>query len=138
MPRHLPPVRRIACAVLTLWLGLWPAADAVTGASWTVIVEPATEQAGARCPLPASIIDGSAAPECCPLSNRTDSPDSGCCEAKQSRCCRCFSLGGMVLFAVAQWTLDADQVVRGTVSAAGMDAPSRHLQPPVPPPWAAS
>jgi hypothetical protein len=138
MSRHRFPVRRIACAALTLWLGLWPAADAVTGASLTIVVEAATEDAGARCPLPPSLMDRIEAPACCPLDRTSVAADSGCCQTERARCCRCFSLGGMVLFAVAQWTLDTDQAVRGTVSAAGMVGPSRHLQPPVPPPWAVS
>lgn len=138
MSRHRFPVRRIACAALTLWLGLWPAADAVTGVTQVVVVEPATADAGERCRLPDSIIEQAAATGCCALAEAFDAAASDCCESKQSRCCRCYTLGGMVLFAVAQWSLDPHQVDRGAVSAAAIFKPSRHLQPPVPPPWSLS
>jgi len=126
---------RIILGALVLWIGLWPAADAVTGASRVTVVladaVPVSGCCGSCRPEPAPEEPSGG----CPNSTEAASPCSG---AKTSRCGQCFNLGGMVLFAVCCDGLDPELQCLGTTTAHHVEGASRHLQPPVPPPWALS
>ena len=138
MRRSSDLATQVALSALALWMGLWPAGDAITGASRTVVVMvsevPATAAASA-CSLehPADPADHDAG--CCRSSCDRGDAARRCPTGKTSRSCHCLSLGGMVLFAAAQPTLETDHALVGTLCSCCLVGPSRHLQPPVPPPW---
>ncbi len=135
--RHLP-IQQIILATLALWLGLWPAADAVTGTSQVVVAVPMPPAPVASCAATECVLVEAATLSCCQMTTSPEAPESPCCGKQMEQCARCFCLGGVVLFAVNQWTLEPDLAVRGTIAAATETGTSRTLQPPVPPPLAIS
>ncbi|MEZ4388537.1 MAG: hypothetical protein R3D98_13390 [Candidatus Krumholzibacteriia bacterium] len=129
---------RIVLGAFALWLGLWPAGDAATDASRTVVVivrEVPAPAAASACSLehPADPT-GDDAP-CCHRACSGRAADGHCPVGKTSRCSQCFSLGGMVLFAASRPSLEPDLALLGTLCPCGQVERSRPLQPPVPPPW---
>jgi hypothetical protein len=126
---------RIIIAALALWLGLWPSADAATGASRVIVM--AEDAAPARaccggCPDVGRSAD--TPPEPCGHGSSESAPAS-CPIAASGRCSVCASTGGLVLFAVAIDVLDPPLCCLGLASLADEALVSTHRQPPVPPPW---
>jgi len=71
----------------------------------------------------------------CQERSESPAPPTGCPLGKSARCASCCGPGGMVLFVAASPTLEADRAVVGLIDTSGKLASSRHLKPPVPPPW---
>ncbi len=76
-----------------------------------------------------------ATPGCCPEPCNGPAAVPTCPAGKAARCSACCGAGGMVLFATAIPSLEADQAMVGTLCPCCQVGSSRHLQPPVPPPW---
>jgi hypothetical protein len=72
---------------------------------------------------------------CCPTPDPAAPAVPSCPAGKTARCVSCCGAGGMVLFATATVSLEADHAVVGTLGPCCERGDSRHLQPPVPPPW---
>ncbi|MBM4116634.1 hypothetical protein FJ251_02685 [bacterium] len=149
---------RIALGALALWLGLWPACDAVTGLaarSQIALPQVAAEPSGCCSEEPPAEPTCAAAARHCAAAEaappgagcahaKTTGPDAegACTGTKAARCGQCFCLGGLVLFATVCLTIDPDLAPVGTLPAASEASASRHprplLRPPiVPPPIAA-
>lgn len=126
---------RIVLGVLAIWLGVWPATDALTGAS--AVVMPVAEAAPVSgcCGGCAKVPTAEEAGGCCPTD---DSSASRCAGAKSGRCTQCAKLSGMVLFTVCCDGVDPQLQCVGVAEAHGTKLISNHLQPPVPPPWSLS
>ena len=138
MSRRHRPLSQLTLAFLALWLGLWPAADAVTGVSRTIVVEPVAATTISNGAAKACLLVEATVLSCCQLATSPEAPEPSCCGQTREQCARCFSLGGVVLMAVNQWNLEPDLDPRETLAAATEVGESRTLQPPVPPPWAIS
>ena len=111
-------------AVFTAWIGLWPAADAVTGASRTMFVVADV----------APDLAGECASTCCnsPCSAETDAP--ACGRPAATRCGQCFCISGLVFFTPDELPPDLQPELQGRVSCSNCQVSTRSLQPPVPPP----
>lgn len=146
---------RIVLGALALWLGLWPACDAVTSLSarsqlvpLPVVVTPAAccgepvADSGAcasrasRCPAtttaPATRTAGCAHAEA-PCADG----DGACSGTKAARCAQCICLGGLLLFATPCLSIDPELALVGTLGASRIARSSRQpqplLRPPIPP-----
>lgn len=139
---------RIALTALALWLGIWPACDAVTSLSARsqlvtapVVAAPAAccgERAAeaAPCAQRASHCHAAKAPKAgpdCPHANGTCS-EGDCAGTKAARCAQCFSLGGLLLFATTCLSVDPELALVGTLAASRVARASRHPQPLLRPP----
>jgi len=151
--------QKLAFGALALWLAVWPAGDAITGASRTMIVlpPPAAE------PAPRFDFGPSTAPGCAAAAHCRESRGAervvkargdthsacaasvaagtaskpACADPKAARCGQCQSISGLVLFATAPPRLHLDLELVGILSAIRIVRPSRSLQPLVRPPIAA-
>ena len=115
-------------AALAAWIGLWPAADAVTGASRTIyVVADLVPDLATEC-TPAT------APNCCdsPCSAESDVP--ACSGSTSTQCGRCFCVSGLVYYVSAPLPPDLQPESQGCVTCSNCQASTRSLQPPVPPP----
>ncbi len=144
--------RQLALGALALWLGLWPASDAVTGASRTVIVlTPAVAEQAPCCgkgPAPATTCAAAAAScraasAAAPTAQACSDSEAACAKAKAAcsgtktaRCGQCICTSGLVLFATASPRIDPQLDLVGTLCASSMIRLSRHLRPPLRPPMA--
>ena len=127
--RHWLGFSRITIlAALAAWIGLWPAADAVTGVSRTmyVVVDVTTDLADEYTPTTAST--------CCnsPCSAKADAP--ACGRPASTRCGQCFCVSGLVLFTPSEIPPDLQPEPRGCVLCSNCQTSTRSIQPPVPPP----
>ena len=115
-------------AALAAWIGLWPAADAVTGASRTIYV------VADFVPDPATECTTATAPNCCgsPCSAETDAP--ACGRPAATRCGQCFCISGLVFFTPGELPPDLQPEPQGCVTCSNCQVSTRSLQPPVPPP----
>ena len=142
---------RLLFAALALWLAFWPATSAATRVVPYAAPAMATEADGDGCAagccqaMPAAKHAGcggappaggdAGVPDRC--GDRCgDQPAVPTCPAgKTARCAVCFGSGGVVLFVSAQPVFGVDRTLVGTVAPCCQVCSSRHLQPPVPPPW---
>lgn len=112
-----------------LWLGLWPAVDAVT-----VMLETAAPEVMARelssCCEDEAPAEGCA---CCGLDCMS-AGRAGCSPSTATSTCQCSSLGGQLFLATAMAAGDLRLVQIGNIDTADQACPSREIQPPVPPP----
>lgn len=146
-------IRRFTLGALALWLGLWPAGDAITGASNIMLdlspqEAPLACQAGAPAEAPAcapgtgchQTCRGEPAPAACAPARTLCGADcrsraqSDCTNTQTARCGQCQCIGGLVLFADSPPQFEPDLKVVGMLSAAGSDATSRCPRPPLRPP----
>lgn len=110
---------RLALGLLALWLGLWPAGDAVSGSSFTMVM-PET-----------------APPPCC-SGPAQDPPD--CAAGARNGCdamakhCRCLLLGGLAFHAAERLAIGPDPASSGLPAPAAVFAPTREPEPPEHPP----
>lgn len=146
--QHCRPSARLALAALALWLGLWPACDAVTSLSarsqlvpTPAVAAPAAccgeRDAGAtpcasRAPQCHAAKTPKAAPDC-PHAKGTCS-EGDCAGTKAARCAQCFSVGGLLLFATPCLSVDPELALIGTLGATRIARASRQPQPLLRPP----
>jgi hypothetical protein len=158
-------IRQFTLGAFALWLALWPAGDAITGASQVLIVAaaaaegsasccesaPAVAEPEARCGAAAAAVPHCAAAvsACAAVQGRepqvascSDAQATGagtpspCAGNQVARCGQCQSIGGMVLFATAPPRHLPDLELVGILSAIRIVRPSRSLQPLIRPPIA--
>ncbi len=148
----------VALAALALWLALWPAADAITGASNTVLdlSSPGAAPTAHCADAPDELSDCASAPSCsrmlaanqgakacgdtrsrCATDPIPDSEgDLACAGTNAARCGQCQCIGGLVLFAASPPQFSPDLELVGTLSAARFDEASRCPRPLLRPPMA--
>lgn len=143
---------RIVLGALALWLGLWPACDAVTSLSALsqlvpVAAAPAVAPA-ACCGEPAADAGHCAAQAsrchaakptartagCAQAEGPCTDGDGACAGTKAARCAQCFSLGGLLLFATTCLSVDPELALVGTLGASRVARASRRPQPLLRPP----
>jgi hypothetical protein len=142
---------RLLLVALALWLAFWPATSAATRVVPYDAPAMATGAAGDGCAdgccqaVPAATRTGcgGARPSAgdadapAPCRDRCGDPAAvpTCPAGKTARCAACFGSGGVVLFVTACPELGVDRTLVGIVPPCCQICSSRHLQPPVPPPW---
>ena len=147
---HRHWIGRIALGALALWLGLWPAGDAISSASVTMldISQPATPPTSCNAGAPAAAPSCAAASGCqrfcgdAPVPKGCDkartpcgtSGKSDCAGTSAARCGQCQCIGGLVFFAASPPRFDPDLTVVGTARIATIYASSRSPRPLLRPP----
>jgi hypothetical protein len=162
----LAPGRRtihlLAVTVLTVLVALLPIAEPGVGSARPAVGSPcgareAVDHAATACgshsattsQVASCCHDASAADSHRPCSPSPDAPRSPapqpgkplpprCPIGKTLPCCNACAVGGVVFFPAAAFAQDPGLAVIGTVDPDRVVATSRHLQPPVPPPWTSS
>lgn len=149
-------VRQITLGAFALWLGLWPAGDAITGTSQTLIVlAPAAEEPAPSCGHdPAAAVPCASATTACGASSGEEASQGGsdaeancararltcadakpaCVDTKAARCGQCSCISGLVLFATAPLRIDPDLEPMDTLNPSNRFGLSHSIQPPVRPP----
>ena len=127
-PPATPPLADTPCTPPSA-----PAATATGGGACVCCSgAPAADAPAATVPASDTAADRSG---CCPEPCNGPPAVPTCPAGKMARCSACCGAGGMVLFATAVPSLEADHAVVGTLCPCCQVGSSRHLQPPVPPPW---
>ena len=129
-PGILGITRGILLATLAAWIGLWPAADAVTCASRTVFVF----AENASVPPCSRHLASDQAPTCGGSSCNSDDDAPACSGAATSGCGQLFCVGGLIFFTPAEPPPDFQPEPQNSVPCGSCRASTRCLQPPVPPP----
>ena len=112
-----------------LWLGLWPAVDAVA-----VIPVMAAPEVTAQEPSSCCEDEAPAAGCACCGPDCMGAGHSGCSRSTAAPTCQCASPGGQLFLATAKAAGDLSLVQIGKIDTADQACPSRKIQPPVPPP----
>jgi hypothetical protein len=114
---------------IALWVGLWPAVDAITVAPETSPPEIAAQEPSSCC----EDVTPTEGCTCCDLGC-LGAGDAGCFPSTAAATCKCAHVGGQVFVALLWTAADLHLVQVGQVDPADQIGLSRKVQPPVPPP----
>lgn len=110
---------RFPLGLLALWLSLWPAGDAVSGSSLTMVMPEST--------APSCCADQAPAGSGCPAASR-----SGC--DAMAKPCVCLLLGGLAFHGTERITVDPGAATGHLPAPAPVFAPTHEPEPPQHPP----